>query len=594
MQAHALTAIICLLCVGMSATGRAAEAPDLFAPYIGQAAPEITQEIARETTDAIEVRSFRFLSRTLPDGSRVEIYALMASPVADGKYPAILVCHGGGASADQLRPSIEDWARHGYVAMCFDEPGIGGRGMKSTGPWDENKWGVWTFRPGLTDNRLYDGIVAGLNAFALLRAQDKVDRGSIGVTGGSWGGYLTTVLCGLLGDQVKAAFAVYGGGFFDEGTVFQENLSDLPEKERQRWLETLDASIYAKDIKAAFFGAYAANDWFFWPPSVMKTFNTITARKQLVFSPNTSHILNFMGGNVGATPINQFVHRAVQEIDWMDLYLKGEGQPFPECHMAGTPARRGDAVEVSFQVESPTPIITAQVWYAYGDTPWRTRYWQEAVVEKDRNVYRAHIPVEEVDQPIDWFALVSDSRNISTSTPMARLIPSAYGFRASDGEPSYFQENFEFVKVGRRWSPDFPGGEARKKCAYAFSEEAAHDGRKGLQITGPMAIDCHGIRGSSLSDPSVLGIRFWVKSTGTTGFDIELADEGPDARYQIWENHQDNPGPKWTQVTLRWKDFSPTGGTHGPYTPKQALAKLRIVVPEGGELSFDTFETVTE
>lgn len=566
-----------------------------FDPFIGQPAPEIVQSISRETTGLIEVQSFKFLSRTLPDGSQVLIYALLASPKTDGKYPAILVCHGGGASADQLRPSIEDWAKRGYVALCFDEPGIGGRGMKSDGPWDAKKWGVWGFRPEVSDNRLFDGVVAGLKAFALLKAQKNVDVGNIGITGGSWGGYLTTMLSGLLGDQVKAAFATYGGGFYDKGTIFMENLADLPEKEKNRWLDNMDAGAYVGGIRANFFGAYAANDWFFWPSSIMQTYDAITSPKNLVFSPNTSHVLNFLGGNVGATPVDQFVHRAMQEIDWMNWHLKKEGGPFPQCRVASAPARKGAFIEVEFQVEGPASIVTSKVWYSFGETPWRTRLWQEVEAKKsDESLYRASIPVEEVDQPINWFALVSDSRNISVSTPVSELLPTSLGFTVADRHAGYFAEDFETKSSQRRWRPYYENDQARKKGSYQLNGEAAHDGSTGLTLAGAITVDCFGLRGVALSQ-SAQGIRFWVKSTSSTGFDIELLDENATGGYQAWKNHQNNPGPEWKQIILRWEDFSPTfNSPPSPhFIPTKSLAKLRISTPDQAKLAFDSFETMT-
>ncbi len=518
----------------------------------------------------------------------------MGAPQAPGKHPAVLICHGGGASAEQLRPAVEDWARLGYVALAFDNPGIGGRQIKSKGPWDEKSLGIWTFPPDSPENRLFDSVVAGLNAFALLKSQDNVDSENIGITGGSWGGYMTTMLCGLLGDQVKAAFAAYGGGFYDQGTVFMADLAQLPEPARQRWLSTLDPGRYAGNIEAAFFGAYAANDWFFWPESVMKTYNAIRSHKQLVFSPNTSHGLNFAGGNLGASSVDQFQHRALQEVDWMNYYLKNEGDPFPECQVSGKPSRKGKFLEVAFQAASSYSIVSAKVWYSYGDTPWRTRNWLEADVEITRKGYLASIPVEEIDQPIDWFALVSDSRDISVSTPMARMVPSAYGFRRSDGKPSYFTEDFEFLKVGRRWPPSFPQG-ASKRGTFAFTGEAAHHGTKGLKLTGAITMSCHGIRGNALSDPDVEGIRFWVKSASDTGYTVELSEEDTDGNYLVWENHQDAPGSNWTEVTIPWDDFSPASGnpSKGHFIPSADLAKLSLTAPEGAELYFDSFETIT-
>lgn len=74
-----------------------------------------------------------------------------------------------------------------------------------------------TPRFNLTDgprsSTLTDAEVAGLEAFNLLKAQPQTDTAKIGITGFSWVGYSTTFLSGLLGNKVKAAYAVFGCGF---------------------------------------------------------------------------------------------------------------------------------------------------------------------------------------------------------------------------------------------------------------------------------------------------------------------------------------------------------------------------------------------
>ncbi|MDQ9446588.1 hypothetical protein RF158_11415, partial [Escherichia coli] len=74
---------------------------------------------------------------------------------------------------------------------------------------------------------------------------------------------------------------------------------------------------------------------------------------------NSSHALTFPGGNKGSTPVDARVHRAKQEIDWMEYHLKAMGSPFPVCQIKDGPKRDGGGIRVGFTVKSPVPITNA-------------------------------------------------------------------------------------------------------------------------------------------------------------------------------------------------------------------------------------------
>jgi hypothetical protein len=107
-----------------------------------------------------------------------------------------------------------------------------------------------------------------MKALDLLRSLPETDIANVGVVGVSWGGAMTTMVCGLAGDKVKAGFAIWGCGFFDVGNwrggkpnpnakpgALSANMT--PE-ERDRWLRDLDPGRRVPNMKAAFFLAGAA------------------------------------------------------------------------------------------------------------------------------------------------------------------------------------------------------------------------------------------------------------------------------------------------------------------------------------------------
>jgi dienelactone hydrolase len=571
--------IIGLLAVGVRAAGHS-----IFTSCSGDAPPQVLEIIETRKEGSIEITRLRFLNRTLPDNSNVTIYGILARPAEkSGRRPAILVCHGGGATADHVEPAVRHWANMGYVAFCQDEPGIADpQKMRSTGYWGQDR-NPWRCKPDPTRNQLYDGILAALNGFNLLRSQPDVDPDRIGVTGGSWGGYMTTMVSGLKRDRVKAAFAVYGGGFYDHGSVFQDALARRGAANRAVWLEHFDASHVARDITASYFFAAAACDWFFWPPSVQATLDKIQSRKNLALSPNTSHALAFPGGNTGPTPVDSRVHRAMQEIAWMDHHLKGEGKPFPVCSVTEKPIRDGDGIRVTFHATGPVPVTAASIWYSYGETPWRTRHWKKPECHPGAaGRYHATLPVEEPDQPLDWFGLATDARKISVSTSLLRVDPSALGFTDADrGRPVPWTASVRAPDFdNRQWHPPYDGG--YRGGRHRFHSDA-FDGQPAIQITGHYALDCFGLRGLSLERDQTTGLSFQARSPGGTGFVVQIVNEASDAAYHVWEARQENPGQGWKKVRIPWSDFRPIAPATSPML-NEKTAKLRIITPAGADL----------
>jgi hypothetical protein len=77
--------------------------------------------------------------------------------------------------------------------------------------WDASFRQVAEKEP-LEDQWQYHAVTAALNAHTLLAAHPAVDAGRIGLTGISWGGYMTCVVAGV-DPRYRFAVPVYGCGF---------------------------------------------------------------------------------------------------------------------------------------------------------------------------------------------------------------------------------------------------------------------------------------------------------------------------------------------------------------------------------------------
>jgi dienelactone hydrolase len=402
----------CLCVVLLFAFIQSAKAnSDPFKPYLKRvpSVVKIISEVNSGTgTSAITTRKFTFASR---DG-RDTVYAIMAFPQQPGVYPGIMFLHGGGSKAEDMLHRVEDYAREGYVTMAFDMPGICN---STTTP---NSTGAWKSKPGgetprfdiassVENSTLVDAEVAGLQAFNYLTSQKNVDDKNIGITGFSWGGYSTTMLAGLLGNRIKAAYAVFGCGFYDQGSFWVKIISALPSKERNTWLKYFDAGRRAGHIKAPYFLDAASNDTYFWPEAVTNTLAAISGNKNHLWGPNYNHRQMPNGGNM-------------QHL-YFNYYLKGIGKPFGEASIVTDKLQRDSSRKIVIKVDMPAGVAPDSVllYYCERNTTWQLRKWIPIESKKRTDqLYDVIIPAELVKKGIDYYGYITDDRKVAVSTAM--------------------------------------------------------------------------------------------------------------------------------------------------------------------------------
>jgi len=383
---------------------------DPFTPYL-KSIPQVLQTLSSTNSGsgdkAITTKEIVFASKNNIN----KVYAIMAYPQKAGKYPAILFLHGGSGNAAGLRELIEKFASKGYVALACDMPGYCDidHTPHSTGPWkayeapDEKP--RFNIENGLQNSSLVDAEVAGLQAFNLLASQTNVNAEKIGITGFSWGGYSTTMLSGLLGKRAKAAYSYWGCGFYDKGSFWKELISKLPEEVKKQWLTYFDAGRRAPHIKANYFIEAASNDTYFWPDAVSATLNAIPGAKNHVWGPNVNHSL---------VPTSA----PMQEL-YFDYQLKGVGSPFCEVKITKVEDQEDGGKKIIIKVKNAKGIkpVSVKIYYSIQDANWQKRGWIPINAELQKNnTYEAIIPSAIVAKQINFFAHVTDSRNVITSS----------------------------------------------------------------------------------------------------------------------------------------------------------------------------------
>ena len=397
-------------------------ADDPFAPYLTGEAPKVIKELGSETANGITVRKLIFLSYEYGNGTKKDsalIFGAVVRPEAPGKYPGLLVLHGGGGFAEIEK--AKKWAAKGYVVVVVDEPGVAApeKIPNSRGPWEKYKYGENRFvvQPDMESSTIFSAVLASMQGLYLLNAQPDVIKGKVGITGISWGGYLTAIVSGLANNMVNASFSVHGSGFYDDGSTFLKNLNVMLPEERALWLKFLDAGRRVSSVKSPFFIAAATNDNWFYPPAVMSTLKNVKGQVNHLFSPNVSHKIDLPGGTVGSTP-DQPGWLAMEEV-YFNYYLKGQGQPLPKIQEIKSEKLASGNTLVRFKVNSQVAVSNSQVCFSPVGVEWPKRKWEIVPAKAvSDGWYEAELPVKEMNQPFECYATVSDTRPVSISSYM--------------------------------------------------------------------------------------------------------------------------------------------------------------------------------
>jgi dienelactone hydrolase len=323
-------------------------------------------------------------------GRATKVFAYLARPDGDGPFPAMVLVHGGGGTA--FKEWAELWAKRGYVALAMD---LAGRGpdrnrLPDGGPDqdDRAKFHADTLR----DFWTYHAVAAVVRGVSLLRTFPEVDRGRVGITGISWGGYLTCIVAGL-DDRLKVAVPVYGCGFIHENSTWLPTFEKMTPDRRRLWVENFEPSRYLAQAAMPVLFVNGTNDFAYPLDSYQKSYRLVKDRA-LCVTVNMPH-----GHPQGWAP---------REIGiFVDQHLVG-GDPLAQL----TDLRREGAA-VTATVRCKVPVSAAALHFTTDTGPWKERRWQSRPASCEGSVVRAGLPP---DRPLVYFLTVTDRRGATVST----------------------------------------------------------------------------------------------------------------------------------------------------------------------------------
>jgi len=268
-------------------------------------------------------------------GRRCAVYVRRAVPPGPGPHPVVIHAPGGGQTVSD--GDLQWWCSQGFACVSFDWQ----HGLYDHDPRLKSCWPDGVLQQGQpaqrTDQFIIPLAVQAVGVVIDWMAQDpRCDEVRIGLTGISWGGYLTWVV-NAHEPRLKAAVPVYGcGGLFTPEHGCQMSVNDVV---RAHWLADFEPLHLGQRQLSPVCFLSASNDFFGWPVHADQVFSQLTVPSRRSVLPNGDHAVD-----VGASRL---------AVAWMRHWL------------AGGPALPAE----------PQPSDAGESWHTYSTGPDDRACW---------------------------------------------------------------------------------------------------------------------------------------------------------------------------------------------------------------------------
>jgi dienelactone hydrolase len=317
----------------------------------------------------------------------------------DEKLPAMVLIHGGGGSA--FDRWVKVWNSRGYAAIAMDLCGCVPVG--TYGNWKRHEHGGpmgWDasfeqLNDPIEDQWTFQATSAAILAQSLLRSYPEIDAERIGVTGISWGGYLTCVVAGV-DSRFKFAAPVYGCGFLGENSAWLPAFENLGPDLAGLWLRQWDPSVYLPNAKMPMLWVNGTNDFAYPMDSWKKSYLLPTASRDLCLRVRMPH----GHGPAGENP---------EEIRVFADSILRNGKPLAKITGQGQTNNEAWAT-----YKSEVPITKAELNFTLDTGRWQDRKWElsPATIDAATERVSAQIPADAKVYYLNLF----DDRNCAVST----------------------------------------------------------------------------------------------------------------------------------------------------------------------------------
>ncbi len=288
-------------------------------------------------------------------------YALPTNATAAAKVPGIVLVHGGGGTA--FDSWVRTWVARGYAAIAMDTCGgvpprdgvIGRLSHKDSGP---DGWGNFErVNEPLTDQWTYHAVATIIRSHSFLRSLPEVDSSRIGITGISWGGYLTSCVMGI-DDRFIFAAPVYGCGYLLDHSFWTKSMRELGSA-GVRWDELWDPKNFLpKAKKIPVLWCTGSNDFAYPLDSLQRCYDLLPQMPTLCVKVRMVHSHPPEGD---PPEITAFANSIVFG-----------GAPLPEITAA---TMSGDTLSVVWNSPRRKVVKAALIHTDSADPNWKERYY---------------------------------------------------------------------------------------------------------------------------------------------------------------------------------------------------------------------------
>lgn len=327
-------------------------------------------------------------------GKPTRVFAYYGAPEGK-KLPAMVLVHGGGGTA--FAEWVRMWNARGYAAIAMDTSGMAPERAAAEKLWNPARahhehggpegWGGFAaVDEAKEDQWTYHAVAAVVRGHSLLRSMPEVDAKRIGVTGISWGGYLTNIVAGIDG-RFRFAAPVYGCGYLGEDSAWLKNFAEMGAERAKKWLGWWDPSVYLPGAKMPMLWVTGTNDFAYPMGSLRKSYRLPRGERTLAVRVRMKH-----GHPDGARPEEIFAYAGAM--------LRGE-RPLVRIE-------RAERESVKFRGK----VLKAELNYTKAGGKWQERLWETVPAEIRGSVARAAAP----EGATAWFFNLVDERGLVVSS----------------------------------------------------------------------------------------------------------------------------------------------------------------------------------
>jgi hypothetical protein len=246
----------------------------------------------------------------------------------------------------------------------------------------------------VTDQWSYHAVSVAIRSHSFLRAQTGVDPKRIGVTGISWGGYLTSIVASL-DDRFRFGIPIYGCGFLGYDSAWLKDFAKLGPERAKKWLTLWDPSSYLPLGRRPMFWINGTNDFAYVMSSWQKSYRLPKGDRLLSLQVRMKH-----SHPDGAKPEEIFAYA--------ESVLR-DGTPLVHLEKQGVTADEAWAV-----YGKQARPVKAELCFTRDTGRWQDRKWETAEAAIDAKSRRVSGKLPEGSRVV-YLNLVDD-RGLIVST----------------------------------------------------------------------------------------------------------------------------------------------------------------------------------